>query len=112
MKKKNRAKTVKPRKGCDHLRDKAVRRPTHLRQDPQRHDVRSRLRLANDRLFLMDVLRHTGRADLTNFLGGGNLNADANQWQNNAYTEADLKRMLKAPAQKAASRNGTSCART
>ena len=37
--------------------------------------------------------RHTGRADLSNFLGGANLNSDANQWQNNAYTEDDLAEM-------------------
>ena len=32
---------------------------------------------AADRLFLMDVLRHTGRAELASFLGGSNAAADA-----------------------------------
>ena len=32
---------------------------------------------AQDRLFLMDVLRHTGRAELAAFLGGSNAAADA-----------------------------------
>ena len=32
---------------------------------------------AADRLFLMDVLRHTGRAELASFLGGSNAGADA-----------------------------------
>ena len=30
---------------------------------------------AQDRLFLMDVLRHTGRAELASFLGGSNAGA-------------------------------------
>ncbi len=99
VKKKNRAKTVKPRKGVTILRDKQYGVPRVYGKTRSDTMFGAGYASANDRLFLMDVLRHTGRADLTNFLGGGNLNADANQWQNNAYTEADLKRMLKAPAQ-------------
>ena len=99
VKKKNRAKTVKPRKGVTILRDKQYGVPRIYGKTRSDTMFGAGYASANDRLFLMDVLRHTGRADLTNFLGGGNLNADANQWQNNAYTEADLKRMLKAPAQ-------------
>jgi acyl-homoserine lactone acylase PvdQ len=49
---------------------------------------------AGDRLFLMDVLRHTGRAELASFLGGGNAGADASQWSFAPYTEADLERQL------------------
>jgi len=49
---------------------------------------------AADRLFLMDVLRHTGRAELASFLGGGNAGADASQWGFAPYTEADLERQL------------------
>jgi acyl-homoserine lactone acylase PvdQ len=49
---------------------------------------------AADRLFLMDVLRHTGRAELASFLGGSNAGADASQWQFAPYTEADLERQL------------------
>jgi acyl-homoserine lactone acylase PvdQ len=55
---------------------------------------------AADRLFLMDVLRHTGRAELASFLGGANASADASQWQFAPYTEADLERQLaQAPQQ-------------
>ena len=55
---------------------------------------------AADRLFLMDVLRHTGRAELASFLGGANAGADASQWQFAPYTEADLERQLvQAPQQ-------------
>ena len=100
MKKKNRAKTVKlATQGRDHPAGQAVRRPTHLRQDPQRHDVRSRLRLGQ-RPPVPDGCAASHRPCGPDQLPGRwNLNADANQWQNNAYTEADLKRMLKAPAQ-------------
>jgi len=49
---------------------------------------------AEDRLVLMDVLRHTGRAQLSSFAGGaaGNRAQDANQWRTAPYTEADLQR--------------------
>ena len=47
---------------------------------------------AADRLFLMDVLRHTGRAELASFLGGSNADADAAQWAFAPYTEADLRK--------------------
>ena len=49
---------------------------------------------AADRLFLMDVLRHTGRAELASFLGGSNAEADAGQWSFAPYTEADLEKQL------------------
>jgi acyl-homoserine lactone acylase PvdQ len=50
---------------------------------------------AADRLFLMDVLRHTGRAELASFLGGSNASADASQWAFAPYTEADLEKQLR-----------------
>ncbi len=50
---------------------------------------------ANDRLFLMDVLRHTGRAESAAFLGGSNAAADASQWAFAPYTEADLEEQIK-----------------
>ena len=53
---------------------------------------------AADRLFLMDVLRHTGRAELASFLGGSNASADAGQWGFAPYTEADLEEQIKAMA--------------
>jgi len=51
---------------------------------------------AEDRLFLMDVLRHAGRAQLSSFIGGseGNREIDATQWQIAPYTEADLQRQF------------------
>lgn len=49
---------------------------------------------AADRLFLMDVLRHTGRAELASFLGGSNAEADAGQWSFAPYTEADFEKQV------------------
>jgi len=98
VKKKDRASTVKPRKGVTIIRDKQYGVPRIYGETRSDTMFGAGYASANDRLFLMDVLRHTGRADLTNFLGGANINADASQWQNNAYTEKDLKRQLEAPA--------------
>ena len=51
---------------------------------------------AEDRLFLMDALRHTGRGQLSAFAGGaaGNRRQDAQQWALAPYTEADLERQV------------------
>jgi acyl-homoserine lactone acylase PvdQ len=51
---------------------------------------------AEDRLFLMDVLRHTARAQLSSFVGGsdGNRTMDRTQWAVAPYTEADLQSQL------------------
>src|SRR3954454_18615205 len=51
---------------------------------------------AADRLFLMDVLRHTGRAQLSSFIGGaaGNREMDHTQWSIAPYTEADLQSQI------------------
>jgi acyl-homoserine lactone acylase PvdQ len=51
---------------------------------------------AEDRLFLMDVLRHTARAELSSFAGGsaGNREMDRVQWAIAPYTEADLQSQL------------------
>jgi acyl-homoserine lactone acylase PvdQ len=48
---------------------------------------------AADRLFLMDVLRHAARAELSAFAGGreGNRAMDRTQWLDAPYTEADLE---------------------
>ena len=51
---------------------------------------------AEDRLFLMDVLRHAGRPVLPSFAGGspGNREMDRAQWAIAAYTAADLQSQL------------------
>jgi acyl-homoserine lactone acylase PvdQ len=51
---------------------------------------------AEDRLFLMDVLRHAARAELSSFAGGasGNRAMDRTQWLIAPYTEADLQTQI------------------
>ncbi len=51
---------------------------------------------AADRLFLMDVLRHTARAQLSSFVGGseGNRAMDRTQFLIAPYTEADLQSQI------------------
>jgi acyl-homoserine lactone acylase PvdQ len=51
---------------------------------------------AQDRLFLMDVLRHTGGASLSSFVGGSASNRamDRAQWQAAPYTDADLQQQF------------------
>ncbi|MGZ3442186.1 MAG: penicillin acylase family protein, partial [Polyangia bacterium] len=51
---------------------------------------------AEDRLFLMDVLRHTARAQLSSFVGGspGNREMDRTQWAIAPYTEDDLQKQI------------------
>ncbi|HEV3376814.1 MAG TPA: penicillin acylase family protein, partial [Thermoleophilaceae bacterium] len=51
---------------------------------------------AEDRLFLMDVLRHAGRAQLSSFIGGSESNRemDRDQWRIAPYTEADLQQQF------------------
>jgi acyl-homoserine lactone acylase PvdQ len=47
---------------------------------------------AEDRLFLMDALRHAGRAELSELAGGANVAMDESVWADTPYTEADLLR--------------------
>jgi acyl-homoserine lactone acylase PvdQ len=49
---------------------------------------------AEDRLFFMDVLRHSGRAQLSGFAGGSNKAMDAQVWGIAPYTEADLQEQI------------------
>jgi acyl-homoserine lactone acylase PvdQ len=94
------ASEIEPRPGATIVRDKAFAVP-HV-YGVTRADTMFGAGYAGaaDRLFLMDVLRHTGRAELASFLGGSNAGADASQWQFAPYTEADLERQLaQAPQQ-------------
>src|SRR5690606_12001241 len=51
---------------------------------------------AQDRLWLMDVLRHLGRGELTSFVGGapGNRALEQSVWRNSPYTEEDLEAQI------------------
>ena len=66
------ASTVTPRPGVTIVRDSAYGVP-HIYGDTRADTMfGAGYAGAADRLFLMDVLRHTGRADLSSFLGGSN----------------------------------------
>ncbi|MFB9253570.1 penicillin acylase family protein [Sphaerisporangium melleum] len=51
---------------------------------------------AQDRLWLMDLMRHVGRGELTPFAGGapGNRDLEQSVWRNSPYTEADLQAQI------------------
>jgi acyl-homoserine lactone acylase PvdQ len=86
--------TVEPKPGVTILRDKAYGIP-HIYGDTRAGTMfGAGYAGAQDRLFLMDVLRHTGRAELASFLGGSNAETDAGQWGFAPYTEADLEKQI------------------
>lgn len=86
--------TVRPRKGVTILREQEFGVPKIYGTTRANTMFGAGYAGAADRLFLMDVLRHTGRAELSTFLGGGNLGSDSNQWNFAPYTEADLKKQI------------------
>ncbi len=53
---------------------------------------------AEDRLWVMDLMRHLGRGQLTSFAGGapGNRELEQSLWRNSPYTEADLQAQIAA----------------
>jgi acyl-homoserine lactone acylase PvdQ len=85
--------TISPRPGVTIVRDSKFGIP-HIYGDT-RTDAMFGAGYANaaDRLFLMDVLRHTGRGELSSFVGGSPSNRamDRAQWQFAPYTDADLQ---------------------
>ncbi|HEX2393487.1 MAG TPA: penicillin acylase family protein [Solirubrobacterales bacterium] len=88
------ASTIEPKPGVTILRDKGYGIP-HIYGDTRAATMfGAGYAGAQDRLFLMDVLRHTGRAELASFLGGSNAETDAGQWGFAPYTEADLEKQI------------------
>jgi acyl-homoserine lactone acylase PvdQ len=86
--------TIEPKPGVTIERDSAYGVP-HIYGDTRADTMfGAGYAGAADRLFLMDVLRHTGRAELSSFLGGSNAGTDAGQWAFAPYTEADLEEQL------------------
>jgi acyl-homoserine lactone acylase PvdQ len=86
--------TIEPKPGVTIQRDKAYGIP-HIYGETRADTMfGAGYAGAQDRLFLMDVLRHTGRAELASFLGGSNAETDAGQWGFAPYTEADLEKQL------------------
>lgn len=86
--------SVKPRAGVTILREKDFGVPKIYGTTRANTMFGAGYAGAADRLFLMDVLRHTGRAELSPFLGGANLGSDSSQWNFAPYTEADLKKQI------------------
>ena len=90
--------SIEPKPGVTILRDKAYGVP-HIYGETRADTMfGAGYAGAADRLFLMDVLRHTGRAELASFLGGSNAAADASQWGFAPYTEADLEKQIQMMA--------------
>ena len=90
--------TIEPKPGVTIIRDKAYGVP-HIYGETRADTMfGAGYAGAADRLFLMDVLRHTGRAELASFLGGSNAGADASQWGFAPYTEADLEKQIQMMA--------------
>jgi acyl-homoserine lactone acylase PvdQ len=92
------ASTESPRPGVTIVRDRQYGVP-HI-YGATRGDVSFGAGYAagEDRLFFMDVLRHTARAQLSSFLGGaaGNRAMDRTEWAFAPYTEQDLQSQLDA----------------
>jgi acyl-homoserine lactone acylase PvdQ len=86
--------TIEPKPGVAIVRDKGYGVP-HIYGDTRADTMfGAGYAGAQDRLFLMDILRHTGRSELASFLGGSNAEADAEQWGFAPYTEADLEKQI------------------
>src|SRR5215210_1920729 len=88
------ASTISPQPGLTIVRDSSYGVP-HIYGDTRANVMfGTGYAGAQDRLFLMDVLRHTGRAQLSSFAGGSpaNRTMDRTQWAIAPYTEADLQR--------------------
>jgi acyl-homoserine lactone acylase PvdQ len=88
--------TTKPRAGVTIIRDKQFGVPHIYGKTRGATMFGTGYAGAQDRLFLMDILRHTGRAQLSSFIGGSPSNRamDHAQWQFAPYTEADLQRQI------------------
>ena len=50
---------------------------------------------AEDRLFMMDVLRHVGEGTLGSFAGGSNVSLDETSWTSAPYTRQDLQNQIR-----------------
>jgi acyl-homoserine lactone acylase PvdQ len=87
---------ISPRPGVTIVRDKQYGVPRIYGDTFEDVEFGAGYAAAQDRLFLIDVLRHTGRATLSSFIGGsaGNRAQDETQWAIAPYTEADLQKQI------------------
>ena len=86
--------TYSPRAGLIVVRDKGFGVP-HVYGDTRADTLFGAGYVgAEDRLFFMDVLRHSGRGQLSGFAGGANKAMDKEVWESSPYTEADLQKQV------------------
>ncbi len=90
------ASTESPRAGVTIVRDKGYGVPHVYGDTAEDVEFGAGYAGAEDRLFLMDVLRHTARGELSSFAGGsaGNRAMDRTQWLLAPYNEADLQKQI------------------
>jgi acyl-homoserine lactone acylase PvdQ len=88
--------TYSPRAGVTIIRDKEYGVPRVYGDTDEDVAFGAGYIAGEDRLFFIDVLRNTGRAQLSSFVGGsrGNREMDRVQWGIAPYTEADLQKQI------------------
>jgi len=89
---------VTPRTDVTIVRDKATGVPHITGTTRSGTEFGAGFAAGSDRLWLMDVLRHAGRGQLSSFAGGasGNRTMEQSQWAQSPYTETDLQRQVDA----------------
>ncbi len=89
---------VTPRTDVTIVRDKATGVPHITGTTRSGTEFGAGFAAGSDRLWLMDVLRHAGRGQLSSFAVGasGNRTMEQSQWAQSPYTEADLQRQVDA----------------
>jgi acyl-homoserine lactone acylase PvdQ len=88
--------TISPKSGVTIVRDKQYGVPRIYGDTFDDVEFGAGYAGAQDRLFLIDILRHTGRGTLSSFIGGsaGNRAQDQTQWAIAPYTEDDLQKQI------------------
>lgn len=91
------ASSISPRPDVTIVRDRALGVPHISGTTREGTEFGAGYAAGQDRLWLMDVLRHAGRAQLTSFAGGasGNRGLEQEQWSKAPYTEADLEAQVR-----------------
>ncbi|GAA4201962.1 penicillin acylase family protein [Streptosporangium oxazolinicum] len=88
--------TVSPRSDVTIVRDRATGVPHITGTTREGTMFGAGYAGAQDRLWVMDLMRHVGRGELTPFAGGapGNRALEQSAWRNSPYTEADLQAQI------------------